>query len=44
LPPDDFIFQVTQLSGIAAFQEIIDLDAVENITDPLKDNLRNLIG
>ena len=43
LPPDDFIVQVTQLSGIPAFQEIIDPEAVENIPDPLKEALRNLI-
>jgi hypothetical protein len=30
-PPDDFIFQSTQLSGIAAFQEIINSEAVEKI-------------
>ena len=44
LPPDDFILQVTQLSGIPAFQEIIDLEAVENILDSLKETLKNLIG
>jgi hypothetical protein len=42
LPPDDFILQVTQLSGIDAFQEIIDPEAVENIPDSLKNALRNL--
>ncbi|MBC2695176.1 MAG: hypothetical protein HF982_07870 [Desulfobacteraceae bacterium] len=40
LPPDDFILQVTQLSGIPAFQEIIDLEAVENIPDPLKESFK----
>lgn len=40
LPPDDFILQITQLSGIPAFQEIIDLDAVDNLPDPLKDALQ----
>ena len=40
LPPDDFILQITQLSGIPAFQEIIDLDAADNIPDPLKDALK----
>jgi hypothetical protein len=44
LPPDDFILQVTQLSGIPAFQEIIDLEAVENILDSLKETLKNIIG
>lgn len=43
LPPDDFILQVTQLSGVPAFQEIIDLEAVENISDSLKETLRRLI-
>ena len=40
LPPDDFILQITQLSGIPAFQEIIALDAVDSIPDPLKDVLK----
>lgn len=44
LPPDDFILQVTQLSGVPAFQEIIDLEAVENISDSLKENLIRLIN
>jgi hypothetical protein len=43
LPPDDFIFQITQLSGIAAFQEIIDSEAIEKIPDNLKGALRNLL-
>ncbi len=44
LPPDDFILQITQLSGISAFQEIVDLDAVENIPDPLKDVLKGAVS
>jgi len=43
LPPDDFIVQITQLSGIPAFQEIIDPEAVENFPDPLKEALKSLI-
>jgi hypothetical protein len=43
LPPDDFIAQITQLSGIPAFQEIIDPEGIENVPDPLKEALRNLI-
>jgi len=43
LPPDDFIAQITQLSGIPAFLEIIDPEAVKNIPDPLKEALNNLI-
>ncbi len=44
LPPDDFILQVTQLSGISAFQEIISNEAIDTIPDPLKDSLRVLVG
>ena len=43
LPPDDFIHEVTQLSGIPAFQEIIDPEAIENMHDPLKDTLRQYL-
>ncbi len=39
LPPDDFILQITQLSGVPAFQEIVDLEALENMPDPLKESL-----
>jgi len=44
LPPDEFILQITQLSGIAAFQEIIDPKAVENIPDSLKESLRSYLA
>ena len=40
LPSDDFILQVTQLSGIPAFQEIIDDDAVDQIQDILQEDLK----
>jgi hypothetical protein len=43
LPPDEFIAQITQLSGIPAFQEIINPEAVKNFPDPLKEALRNVI-
>jgi hypothetical protein len=44
LPSDDFILQVTQLSGIRAFQEIIDLDAVEKMPDPLREALQQAVS
>ncbi|MBW1729717.1 MAG: hypothetical protein JRH08_16895 [Deltaproteobacteria bacterium] len=44
LPPDDFILQVTQLSGIPAFQEIINLETVNNLADPLRDSLKGLLA
>ncbi len=43
LPPEDFIQQITQLSGIPAFQEIIDLDAIEALSDPLKESVKGLL-
>ncbi len=39
LPPDDFILQVTQLSGVPAFQELIDLEQIQNMPDPLRESL-----
>ncbi len=39
LPADNFITEITQLSGIPAFQEIIDINALDNIPDPLADAL-----
>lgn len=44
LPPDDFILQVTQLSGVAAFQEIVDRDGIEKLRDPLRGLLHGLLG
>ncbi len=44
LPPDDFIVKITQFSGIPAFQEIVDEDAVDNIFDPLKEELSASVG
>ncbi|MCX8117647.1 MAG: hypothetical protein N3G78_06945 [Desulfobacterota bacterium] len=44
LPPDDFILQITQLSGISAFQEIVDLEAIEKMTDSLKEQLKSLVS
>ena len=39
LPPNDFILQITQLSGIPAFQELIDLEELDRIPDSLKESL-----
>ena len=44
LPPDEFILQVTQLSGIPAFQEIIGLEAIDQMADPLRDSLKRLVS
>lgn len=44
LPPDEFISQVTQLSGVSAFQEIISEEAIDGIPDPLKAALAGLVA
>jgi len=44
LPSDEFIQNVTQLSGIPAFQEIIDFEAPDNMPDALKESLKTAIG
>jgi hypothetical protein len=43
LPSDEFVLNITQLSGIPAFQELVDLDALENMPDPLKETLQEAI-
>ncbi len=43
LPPDDFITHITQLSGVPAFQELIDLDSITRINDPLIQSLKNSV-
>ncbi len=40
LPPDDFVLQVTQFSGILAFQEVVGMEAVEALPDPMKEALK----
>jgi hypothetical protein len=42
LPPDDFILRITQLSGVDAFQEIIDQEAIKRIPDPLQATIGKL--
>jgi len=44
LPPDTFITEVTQLSGIRAFQELIAKDAVDTMPDPLQQELHSQIS
>lgn len=42
LPPDDIILQNTELSGMAVFEEIIDLEAIKQLNDPFKEKLLEL--
>ena len=43
LPPEPLIAAATELSGIAAFVELIDLDAVGEMPDPFKQRILELI-
>jgi hypothetical protein len=41
-PPDDLITTVVQLSGTPAFEELVDLDRVDSIEDPLVKLIKGL--
>lgn len=42
-PADDLVATATALSGVSAFIELIDLDAVQAISDPLKEKILSLM-
>jgi hypothetical protein len=42
-PSDDLILEATAFSGIPAFIELIDIEAVRNIADPIKTKIEELI-
>lgn len=44
LPSDEVIVQSTELSGSSAFEEIVDIDSVLQMSDPVKDTLTELVG
>lgn len=44
LPPDELIIQSTELSGMPVFEELIDLDAINQLTDPYKEHLLELVN
>jgi hypothetical protein len=43
-PQDDLISTVTQLSGKLVFEELIDVDAITDMSDPFTDKLQELKG
>ena len=43
-PPDDVIIQSTEMSGMSAFEEVIDIDSLTNMHDPVKDRLMELFN
>ncbi len=44
IPQDDLIQTVTQLSGKPVFEELVDLESVDSITDPLAEKLKALVS
>jgi hypothetical protein len=42
LPPDEIIIQNTEISGIPSFEEIINIDDIRNMSDPLRDNILSI--
>jgi hypothetical protein len=38
-PPDEVVVESTEMTGTAAFQEVIDVEALERLPDPLRDEL-----
>jgi hypothetical protein len=39
LPPDEIIIQNTEISGIPSFEEIINIDDIRGLYDPLKQSI-----
>lgn len=44
LPPADVMIQSTEISGAAAFEEVVNLDDIAGLADPFGDRLRELVG
>ncbi len=42
-PPDDVILESTEVSGRDVFEEIINVDAIQNLRDPFKERLIELV-
>lgn len=43
-PPDDILIQSTELSGSMAFEEVIQLEDIARMSDPLRDQLLGLVA
>jgi hypothetical protein len=44
LPPDPVLVESTEISGRDAFEEVIDLSLLNNLADPLKAGLLELVN
>ena len=43
LPPDEIIIQSVELSGASAFEEVVDLGAIGQLSDPIRGQLLELV-
>lgn len=43
-PADDLLLSATEFSGVNAFIELVDRDAVESLRDPLREKLNEILG
>lgn len=43
LPPDDIILESTELSGMSQFEEVVDVDAVSGVSDPMVHKVKEII-
>ena len=43
-PPDDMIIESTEISGSDAFEEVVDLTAIESLEDPIRGRLMALVS
>ncbi len=43
-PPDALMLQITQISGTATFEEVVDAGAISNLNDPVKDRVLSLLS
>jgi hypothetical protein len=43
-PPDRIIVESTEMSGTIQFEEVVDSAAIENIEDPVKKKLAELVA
>ena len=41
-PPDEVIIETTELTGSDTFEEVIDLEGLATLQDPMKDSLVEL--
>ncbi len=44
LPNDDILIDTTEISGTAAFEEVIDIDSISSMEDPFKNHLLEIVN